>query len=28
VRHYAEWSLLAYQPFAEPQREDHLFLKH
>jgi len=27
VRHYAEWSLLAYQPFPEPEREDHLFLK-
>jgi broad specificity phosphatase PhoE len=27
VRHYAEWSLLAYQPFPEADREDHLFLK-
>jgi len=27
VRHYAEWSLLSYQPFPEPEREDHLFLK-
>jgi len=27
VRHYAEWSLLAYQPFPELEREDHLFLK-
>jgi broad specificity phosphatase PhoE len=26
-RHYAEWSLLAYQPFPEPDRGDHLFLK-
>jgi broad specificity phosphatase PhoE len=26
-RHYAEWSLLAYQPFPEAEREDHLFLK-
>jgi broad specificity phosphatase PhoE len=27
VRHYAEWSLLAYQPFDGPDRGDHLFLK-
>jgi len=27
VRHYAEWSLLAYQPFPEPAGEDYLFLK-
>jgi broad specificity phosphatase PhoE len=26
VRHYAEWSLLAYQPLAGPDGKEHLFL--
>jgi phosphoserine phosphatase len=27
VRHYAEWSLLNYQPFRDLERDDYLFLK-
>jgi broad specificity phosphatase PhoE len=27
VRHYAEWSLVNYQPFRDLERGDHLFLK-
>ncbi len=27
VRHYAEWSLLAYQPLSGPEGQEHLFLK-